>query len=89
MCDSQSSESPQVKVMLEWGKGFEARDVKILEKYLHDDFRAISYPRSLELPEQNKEQWLQRMTMIIGLWTEGCKVSYTCPGLLHPTKLFP
>ena len=63
--------------MFEWGKGFETRDIGILEKYLHDDFRAVTYPRSAGMPEQNKAEWVKQMTMVIGMWTENCKVGYS------------
>lgn len=91
MCDSRSSESPQVKLVLEWGKGFETKDINVLGKCLHDDFRSITYPRSLGLPDRDKVQWLERMKMVMSLWTEGCNVNITPIQVpyAHPTKLFP
>jgi len=44
--------------------------VNILGKYLHKDFRQITYPRSLGRPEQNKEEFLKSFGHIISLWTD-------------------
>ncbi|KAF9780782.1 hypothetical protein BJ322DRAFT_1081658 [Thelephora terrestris] len=75
MCDLHNSKSPQVKLMFEWGRGFETRDITILEKHLHKDFRHVTYPRSLALPEQTKEGWIAQMKGVISLWTEDCKAT--------------
>jgi len=65
-----SSDSAQVKLVTEWGKGFQKKDLAILEKPLHKDFRHVTYPRSLGRPEQNKEEWLAQLAKIIPLWIE-------------------
>jgi len=63
-------DSPQVKLIHEWGQGFEKKDINHIAKYLHKDYRHIHYPRSLGQPEQTKEQWVEHFTRILGLMTE-------------------
>jgi len=70
MSDPDSSGSPQVKLMHEWGQGFKKRDLDVIAKALHKDYRHTTYPRSLDRPEQTREQWLEQFAGIIGLWTD-------------------
>jgi len=64
------STSPTTKLVLDWGQGFEKRDTDHLAKYLHKDFRHITYPRSLKRPELNKDEWIAQMSEIFPLWAE-------------------
>ena len=75
MPDLENSASPQVKLIYEWGQGFEKKDPSLIAKSLHKDYRHIAYPRSLGLPEKTKEEWLERLVEIMSLWTEN-EVSY-------------
>jgi hypothetical protein len=75
MSDSESTESPQVKLMHEWGQGFKKRDLDLIAKSLHKDYRHTTYPRSLDKPEQTREEWLQQFAGVIGLWID-LEVSY-------------
>jgi len=75
MSDPDNSGSPQVKLMREWGQGFEKRDLELIAKALHKDYRHTTYPRSLGMPEETREEWLERFAGVIGLWTD-LKVSF-------------
>ena len=70
MSEPKSTDSPQVKLMHGWGQGFKKRDLDLIAKYLHKDYRHTTYPRSLDKPEQTREEWLQQFAGIISLWTE-------------------
>ena len=76
MADPASSDSPQVKLILECSRGIRTKDLALISKTLHEDFRNTPYPRSLGHPEQTKEEFLERWAEIIGLWTAGTVVSY-------------
>ena len=75
MSDSKSSDSPQVKLIHEWLRAFEARDMDRIANCLHKDYRNIMYPRSLGKPERTKEEVLEYLAGLFRLWTER-KVSY-------------
>lgn len=66
----ENSESPQVKLVNEWGQGFEKRDIDLIAKLLHKDYRHITYPRSLGRPEQTREEWLQHIAGAINIWSQ-------------------
>lgn len=70
MSASESPDSAQVKLMREWGLGFEKKDVGLIAKNLHKGFRLVSHPRSLGMPEENREEYLQRITEAMTLWTD-------------------
>ena len=79
-----SSDSPQVNLIQEWGQGFHKRDLEILGKFLHKDFRYITYPRSLGKPEQTKEEWLAQFAGVLKLWIAEPEVSRVgCPNPLR------
>lgn len=82
---SEGSESPQVKFILgEWRQAFEKRDVNLVAKHLHKDFRHISLPKSLGEPDQTREQWLARFGSVLGFLTENTvsRINY-CPNPLR------
>jgi len=78
MSNTESSDSPQVKFVREWVQAFERKDLDIIAKSLHEDFRVVSYPQSFNQPEKTKEEWLGHLTGIIAVWTEpeACYFSY-------------
>ena len=84
MSNEESSNSPQIKLIEEWGKGFGLKDLNILAKSLHKEFRHITYPQSLGVPEKNKDQWLEQLSEVFSVWTT-TEVSYlSCrSNLLH------
>ncbi|KAF9785444.1 hypothetical protein BJ322DRAFT_831107 [Thelephora terrestris] len=61
--------SPQAKLMHEWHEAFERKDIDLLRKPLHDDVRFATYPRSLNTPEQTRDEWCSQTAETIGLWT--------------------
>jgi hypothetical protein len=61
--------------MHEWKQGLQDKDVDLLAKTLHKDFRYVSHPRSLGIPEQNKDQWLGQFAANIGLFTDSLEVN--------------
>src|SRR5258706_11275258 len=61
--------SPQIKLISEWNEGFLQLNVDTLAKHVHKDFRRVVYPRSIGHPEQNKEEWIQEITGVIGFTT--------------------
>jgi hypothetical protein len=76
MTDPESSDSPQAKLLRECARGFETRDLNLIAKPLHKDFRYVPYPKSLGKPEQTKEEWLEQYAGIIGLWPTDPEVGY-------------
>jgi len=75
MSNLPSTDSPQIQLMYEWNRGFETKDLGLIAKALHKDYRHISYPRSLGLPEQNKEEWLEFLGRDFDHWVDH-KASY-------------
>ena len=62
--------------MHQWGRGLQTRDLDLIAKPLHKDFRYVAYPRSLGKPEQTKEEYLGHYAGIISLWAADLEVSY-------------
>ena len=75
MSNSENSDSPQVKLIREWGGAFEKIDMDAVAKTLHKDYRHTIYPRSIGRPEQNREEWLKHIAGLSSLWTK-VEVSY-------------
>jgi hypothetical protein len=74
MANPESPDSPQVKLVREWGRGFRTRDLDLVAKPLHEDFRYVSYPKSLGKPEQTKEEYLEHYAGRFSLWTTDSEV---------------
>ena len=72
MSSSQTTDSPQVSLVREWIGGFTKKDMNILAKHLHKDYRCILYPRSLGKSQTPvvREEWLKRIGEWISLWVE-------------------
>ena len=66
---SDNSNSPQIQLFNELNLGFKERSVDLLGKPLHKDFRRCTYPRSLNQPDQNKDEWLKHFGGIIAVIT--------------------
>ncbi|KAF9645444.1 hypothetical protein BDM02DRAFT_3120200 [Thelephora ganbajun] len=56
---STSEQSPQTKAIMAWAQGFIDSDVDQIAAALHPDYIHDTFPRSLKIPQQNKEQWIQ------------------------------
>ena len=67
MADPESPDSPQVKLVHEMGRGFRTRDLDLLAKSFHKDFRYVPYPKSLEKPEQTREEYFEQYAGIFSL----------------------
>ena len=60
--------------------GFHTGNPDLIAKALHNDYRYVSYPRSLGRPEQTKEERLEEFTGIISILVSGAEVSCIgCP----------
>lgn len=68
-------ETPQVKLVEEWHRGFNERNLDLLAKPLHKDFRRYTYPQSIGQAVQTKEEWLERFAGVIKFSTD-FEVSY-------------
>lgn len=69
MSNPQSPDSPQVKFIRLFVQGHEKRDIDHLAKHWYNDLRRITYPRSLGLPVETREEWFQSTTELISRWT--------------------
>ena len=76
MADPESSDSPQVKLLREWGRGFQTRDLGLIAKALHKDYRYVTSPKSIGRPEETREEWLERHAGVLSLWSAEPEVSY-------------
>ena len=71
----ETSDSPQIKLLHSISEGMNTRNIDLVAKTLHKDLRRATYPRSLGVPEYNKEVWLQKLRELFDIWTENPKVS--------------
>lgn len=65
MSDFQNSESPQVKLVLEWLQAYKEGNFDLIAKALHKDHRRMTYPRSLNKPDRNKEESLEHIAQVL------------------------
>ena len=63
-------DSPQIKLINEWNRGFMEKNADILANCVHKDFHRVVLPRSMGQPAQNKEEWIKDITAIISFATE-------------------
>jgi hypothetical protein len=76
MADPENSDSPQLKLFQECGRGFKTRDLDLIAKTLHKDFRYAPYPKSLGKPEETREEWLEHRARMFSLWAADLEVGY-------------
>jgi hypothetical protein len=76
MADSENSDSPQIRLFRECGRGFLTNDPVLLTKAMHKDYRCVNYPRSLSKPEQTREELIEHWAEIVSLWVTVTEVSY-------------
>lgn len=86
MSGQENPESPQVKLMHEWGRGYVERDIDLIAANLHKDYHHIIYPRSLGMPEETREQYLQHMKGVIPLWSDNEVIYQLLPELYIPSN---
>lgn len=70
MSSQENPASAQLKVMQEWRRGFQTKDMDLIAKFLHKDYRHRTYPQSLGMPEQTKEEWLEFLARDFDHWTD-------------------
>jgi len=54
--------SPQIKLLSDWNDGLTEMNVETTGRQLHKDFRRSIHPRSLDQPEQSKEEMLKEIS---------------------------
>ena len=59
------AESLQIQIFHEFHRGIREKDLDLIKKHLHDDFRRQIYPRSLNQPEQTKDETVNHFEMVI------------------------
>lgn len=95
MSTFENPETPELKLLAEWNRGFKERNLDLLAEPLHKDFLRHTYPRSLGKPVQTKEEWLENFGKVINFSTEfevsyaGCRLelpsSWLTPSAAEPT----
>lgn len=76
----ENSGSLQIELIRKWQRGFREKNFDILSEHLHEEFRHHTYPRSLNIPEENKEAWLKHTQERINMVTS---VEASCTGCYH------
>ena len=92
-----NSDSPQIKLIQEWGLAFDKKNLDLIAKTLHKDYRHTTYPQSLGKPEKTRKEWLEHIAGVIGLWTEqdvshtqSCyQLPFNSPWLIPPVADYP
>jgi hypothetical protein len=59
--DLANYESPQVRILHEWARGFLEKDRDLLTKHLHKDLCVSIYPRSIGKPDTKRDEWIKVM----------------------------
>ena len=62
-------DSPQLQVAYEFERGFRERNIDLLAKHTHRNFRRLIHPRSLSRPELGREEWLKAVEKILNFTT--------------------
>ena len=79
--------SHQIKLINEFDLAMVERNVNLLEKYLHKDYRHVILPKSLGKPAINRDEWLASITQVFGTPIQFERVSYTgCHLILTQAK---
>jgi hypothetical protein len=66
----ENYDSPQIKIVSEFVRGFRESDPALLAKHLHKDFRRIIHPRSLGVPEVDRDEWLKNVAGVLSITTQ-------------------
>lgn len=78
MTSQQATDSPQVKLVHSFIiEGFGKGDLNLIANQLHKDLRRIYHPRSVGMPEQTKEEYIEHLAGVISLLPDGSQVSGT------------
>jgi hypothetical protein len=68
--------SPQIKLVIDWNDAFTEKNMEVIKKHMHKDFRRSVHPRSIGEPEQNAEEALTELAGLLSLVT-GIDVDHT------------
>ena len=61
---SAPEQSPQTKAIMAWAQGFIDSDVDQIAAALHPDYIHDTFPRSLKISPQTKDQWVENYKKI-------------------------
>ena len=61
---SAPEQSPQTKTIMAWAQGFIDSDVDQIAAALHPDYIHDTFPRSLKISPQTKDQWVENYQKI-------------------------
>lgn len=75
--DLGSYTSPQIKLIHEFDLAMHERNLDLLAKYLHKDFRHVTHPKSVGKPPIIKDEWLATMAEVFSTPIQYEKASYT------------
>ena len=85
----ETYDSPQIKLISELDRAMLERNVSLVAKLLHRDYRHITLPQSLGKPPVNRDEWLATITEILSSPIQIEKASYTrCHSILTQAKSF-
>ena len=62
--------TPQVRLLHACLEGIKKKNMAHVAKYLHKDHLRITHPRSVEKPEQTKEEYLRHSAELLSLLTD-------------------
>ena len=79
---STPEQSPQTKAITAWAQGFIDSDVGQIAAALHPEYIHDTFPRSLKIPQQNKEQWVENYGKIKDVLSNFKVCTSMAPGML-------
>lgn len=82
MSGPETADSPQVKLTRSLIGSMTTKDIDFFHKFLHKDFRRVTYPKSISRPEYDKEGWIQQIAELFTIWPEGGG-EVSCIGCQH------
>jgi hypothetical protein len=84
---SATEQSPQTKAITAWAQGFIDSDIDQIAAALHPDYVHETFPRSLKIPQQTKEQWVENYRKIKDVLKNFKVCTSMCAGRLLGTFL--
>lgn len=69
--------SPEAELVAKWGKAFQDKDLSVLENLLDKKYQHFYYPKSLNMPTLDKEQFIGVLRKMFLTWKSSV-VSYLC-----------
>ncbi|KAF9785474.1 hypothetical protein BJ322DRAFT_1063387 [Thelephora terrestris] len=76
MAGLQTNGSPQLELLRSFCLGIEQKDLSQTAKAMHKDHRRITYPKSLNIPTQTGEQYLERLEGFLKAMADGPKMTF-------------